>query len=140
MDYKKFVGSVLGRFVDYDHAFGNQCVDLIRKWAQEIHGVSAYVSIPTTGSAKNIFTNFRDNKYFKKVLNTPSGIPKQGDIFFFKTSSWFPFLFGRDGHTGIVDSADINNVILLNQNYPTGSPCKFTKFSYKDAQGWLTKK
>lgn len=140
MTYDQFITKWNGKYCDYDHAFGNQCVDLMRQYCSDVFGVNGYTAIPPRGSAKNIFNNFVNNKYFTKVLNTSSNAPKKGDVFFFKTSTWFPFSFGFDGHVGIVESADVNNVILFNQNYPTSSVCKFTKFKYKDALGWLTPK
>lgn len=138
MNYQEFIYKWNGRFVDYDGAFGNQCVDLMRQYCLEVFKVSGYVAIPPRGNAKDIFKNFVSNKYFKKVINTPTGVPKKGDILFFKTSLWFPFSFGIAGHVGIVDYADMYNIVLFNQNYPTNSPCKFTKFKYKDCLGWLT--
>ena len=139
ISYNEFVAKYNGKYVDYDHAFGNQCVDLIRQFCKDVLGVDGYTAIPTTGYAKNIFINFKDNQYFKKIYNSPTNMPKKGDVLFFKTSYWFPFLFGIAGHTGVVDSADLYNIVLFNQNYgPTGSPCKFNKFKYKDTLGWLT--
>ncbi|SRR5258706_12879850 len=140
MVYPQFVTKWLGRFCDYDHLFGNQCVDLIRQYCLERFGVSGYIAIPPTGNAKDIFKNFIENKYFKKIYNSPINIPKQGDILFFKTSLFFPWLFGWAGHVGIVDSADLYNIVLFNQNYLIGSACKFTRFGYKDCLGWLTPK
>lgn len=137
MTVQEFFNKYNGRFVDYDGAYGAQCVDLMRQYCKDVRGVNGYTAIPPRGSAKNIYYNFVNNKYFTKIPNTPSGIPKRGDILFFKTSTWFPFLFGFDGHVGIVDSADLYNIFLFNQNYPTGSVCKFTKFKYKDCLGWL---
>lgn len=140
MDYNKFVSKWNGKPLDYDHAFSTQCTDVMRAFVNEVYKLNPYIAIPTTGSAKNIFYNFKDNKYFKKVLNTPNGIPKQGDILFFKTSTWFPFLFGRDGHVCLVDKADLYNLQVFQQNYPTGRLCGFGKFKYKDVIGWLVKK
>jgi hypothetical protein len=80
MNYKQFVDKYNGRYLDYDKAYGYQCVDVMRAYVKEVYGLNPYVAIPTTGYAKNIFNNFKTNKYFKKILNTPNGMPKQGDI------------------------------------------------------------
>lgn len=136
-DLAKFIFDNNGKFIDYDGAYGNQCVDAIRRYAHDLFKINAYTTIPTTGSAKNIFNNFKDNKYFKKVLNTPTGVPPKGAIVFFKTSVWFPFIFGVDGHTGIIWESNVKDMVVFNQNYPTNSPCKLTKFTYKDCLGWL---
>lgn len=137
MIYLDFFKKWNGRYLDYDGRYGYQCVDLMRAYEKEVCIVNPYTAIPTTGSAKNIFNNFTSNGYFTKILNSPTNIPQRGDILFFKTSYWFPFLFGIDGHVGIVDSADLYNIILFNQNYPTYERCRLTRFKYKDCLGWL---
>jgi surface antigen len=139
MNHSQFTGKFNGKFIDYDNAYGFQCVDLMRKYVLDVYGLKPYVAIPTTGNAKNIFYNFRDNKYFKKVLNTPNNMPKKGDIVFFKTSVLPPWFYGFAGHVAVVDSANVMSMILFGQNYPTGSACSFRKFSYKDCLGWLSR-
>lgn len=132
------------KFVDYDKSFGCQCVDLIRQFVKEIYKVNPYTAIPTTGWAKNIFLNFKENQYFKKILNTPSNIPQKGDIIFWTN---YPLLYGKEGHTSIVKEADLYSIISFDQNYPTGSPCRFVKHGtnklyhgYRGCLGWLRKK
>lgn len=139
MTYQDFIWKWNTKYCDYDHAYGNQCVDLMRQYCKDVYGVDGYKAIPSRGNAKDIFKNFKNNAYFKKVNNTPNGIPKKGDIIFFKTSTWFPFLFGFAGHVGIVDQAGLYDMVIFNQNYPTGRYCEFRKFKYKDCLGWLTR-
>jgi len=134
MTYNDFIWKWNGRFCDYDGAFGNQCVDLMRMYCSDVFGVSGYLAIPSRGNAKDIFKNFTSNKYFKKVLNTPTGVPQKGDIIFWGT---YPFLFGWAGHVAIFDHGDIYNIVSFDQNYPTGSSCRFVKHSYKACLGWL---
>jgi hypothetical protein len=131
----QFTTKYKGRFVDYDHFFGAQCVDLMRQYCLDVRGVDGYIAIPQTGAAKNIFYNFKNNKYFNKVLNSPTNAPKKGDIVFFGT---YPFLYGLSGHVAVCESADQMNLLTFDQNYPTGTPCHFQKHSYKGCLGWLT--
>lgn len=138
MTYNDFIWKWNTRYCDYDGWYGNQCVDLMRQYCKDVYYVDGYVAIPSRGNAKDIFKNFKSNSYFRKVNNTPNGIPKKGDIIFFKTSTWFPFLFGFAGHVGIVDQAGLYDMVIFNQNYPTGRYCEFRKFKYKDCLGWLT--
>jgi hypothetical protein len=140
MTHEAFIKKYLGRFTDYDGKWGNQCVDLIRRYTTDVLGVEAYKAIPAAPTAKAIYTNFRDNAYFKKVANTPNGIPKQGDLIFFKTSLVWRWLYGFAGHTAVVHSADLMTVTVLEQNYPTGGAIRLFKRSYKDCSGWLTRK
>jgi hypothetical protein len=125
---------------DYDKNGSFQCTDVMRQYVADVLGWAPYIVIPPTGYAKNIFNNFVENKYFKKILNTPTGVPKKGDIVFWKTSLWFPFLYRIAGHVAIVSSADIMNLLTFDQNYPKDSVCHFQKHSYKDCQGWFSPK
>lgn len=137
MTQDQFQNKHIGRYLDYDGSYGSQCVDLMRAFTKEVCGFLPYVAIPTTGYAKNIYKNFVSNKYFQKIPNTPSGIPKRGDIIFWGT---YPFVTGIAGHVGIVESATLYEFVVFNQNYPTGMPCTFRRFSYKGVLGWLHKK
>lgn len=124
-----------GKYVDYDHAFGYQCVDLMRQYVYELENTNAYQVIPQTGAAKNIFKNFVNNKWFTKVLNSPTNAPKKGDIVFFGT---YLFLYGLSGHVAVCEAADMMNLLTFDQNFPSGSPCHFVKHNYKGILGWLT--
>lgn len=138
MTLNEFINKWNGRYVDVDGFYGPQCVDLMRQYCKDVFSVNGYVAIPPRGNAKDIYKNFVNNKYFKKVVNTPTGVPKKGDIIFFKTSTWFPFLYGWAGHVAIFSGGDTMRMITFDQNYPTGSFCRYVNRSYKDCLGWLT--
>lgn len=144
MTYQDFIWKWNGKYVDYDGALGNQCVDLMRQYCKDVFKVDGYVAIPPRGTAKSIFANFKDNQYFKKVLNGPNNTPKKGDIVFWGT---YPMITGWAGHVAIVDNADLYSLIVFQQNYPTGAPCQFKKFGtskilhgYRGVLGWLSPK
>jgi hypothetical protein len=143
MTYSAFVKKYQGKYIDFDGKFGCQCVDLMRAYVKEVHGLNPYSAIPTMGYAKDIFKNFKDNQYFKKVLNTPSALPKQGDIIFW---NYYPTITGWAGHVALVDKADLIYLLTFGQNYPTNSPCQYRKFGsspvlhgYRGVMGWLRK-
>lgn len=133
----QFITKYNGRFVDYDKHFGFQCVDLIRQYIYEVLGYDPYTALPAGASAKIIFNNFTSNKYFTKIRNTPTGVPKKGDIIFW---GYYPTVTGWAGHTAIVTGGDVNRFISLDQNYPTGSACRFVNHSYRGVLGWLSPK
>ena len=137
ISFEQFITKYNGRFVDYDHAFGNQCVDLMRQYCQDVRGVNGYKAIPATGNAKDIFKNFVNNSYFSKIYNSPTNAPKKGDIVFFGT---YLGLYGWSGHVGVCTGSDTMNLILFEQNYPTNSTCRYGKHSYRGCLGWLTPK
>ena len=141
-NYNDFIWKWNMKYVDYDKKFGFQCTDLMRQYCKDVFGVDGYKAIPSTGAAKNIFYNFKNNQYFKKVLNSPSNIPKKGDIIFWK---FYPIITGWNGHVAIFDHGDLYTIIAFGQNYPTGQPCKFIKYGssklfhgYRGVLGWLT--
>lgn len=142
MNYTSFINKWNGKYVDYDGMYNAQCTDLMRQYCKDVFNVNGYVAIPSRGYAKDIFKNFKDNQYFKKVLNGPLNTPKKGDIIFWGT---YPTITGIAGHVAIVDSADLYSIIVFHQNYPTNSPCTFKKFGtskifhgYRGILGWLT--
>lgn len=133
MTYKQFVDKYNGKFVDYDRAWGFQCVDLARQYMKEVLGLDPYKVLPGAPYAKNLFWSYSKGP-LTKVVNGKTNYPKQGAIVFWTT---YPFITGIAGHVGIVDSADSNSLIVFSQNYPTGSACSLRKFSYKGVIGWL---
>jgi hypothetical protein len=140
MTHAQFVKKYLGHFKDWDKKWGNQCVDLVRYYIHDVFGLAPYAVLPGAPTAKAIFYNFKDNAFFKKVVNTPNGIPKKGDLVFFKTSILPTWLYGFAGHTAVIDSASLYSMIVLEQNYPTGNSIRLFKRSYKDCLGWITRK
>ena len=136
MTHKQFTDKYQNRYLDYDGSYGNQCTDLMRAYVKEVYKHSPYIAIPTRGNAKDIYRKFATNIYFRKVANTPNNVPSQGDIIFWGT---YPFVTGFAGHVGIVDSANVKNFVVFNQNYPTNNPCNFRKFDYRGIMGWLSK-
>jgi len=140
MTHAQFVKKYLGKYCDWDKAYGAQCVDLMRFYIKEVFGLAPYTAVPGAPTAKQIYYNFKTNAYFKKVDNTPNGIPKKGDLVFFKTSILPTWLYGFAGHTAVIDSASLYSMIVLEQNYPTGNSIRLFKRSYKDCLGWITRK
>ena len=66
-----FIKKYTGKFVDFDHAFGAQCVDLFRQYAQEHLGIKEHTGpCATTGGAKDLFLDYDkmpiEKKYFKR--------------------------------------------------------------------------
>ena len=136
MTLNLFIDKYNGKFLDFDGKYGYQCVDLIRAYLKEVLGLSPYV-IPSVDYAKNIFYNFKPNDYFSKVVNTPTGVPKKGDIVVWKW--WWP-VTGYAGHTAIYSDGNTSRFISFDQNYPTHQPCKFVNHSYSGVLGWLSPK
>lgn len=106
MNLDEFVSKYIGKKVDFDGAFGAQCVDLFRKYNEEVGGN------PHTGAvegAKEIWTNYNkldEKKYFKKVRS-----PKPGDVVV-----WDGTPTNKYGHVAIFISKCDNKIIVFEQN------------------------
>lgn len=144
MNHEEFIQKWNGRYCDFDGHWGFQCMDLLRQYEQEVHGVKPYEAIPAAANAKQCFYNFRENQYYRKIINGKLNVPKKGDIVFW---GYYPGVTGWAGHVGIFDSGDLYTIIAFNQNYPTGSPCLMRRFGYnkyfhgyRGVLGWLEKK
>ena len=137
MTHLQFTNKWNGIYLDWDHMYSAQCVDVMRAYTHDVFYLSPYTVIPTRGYAKDIYKKFKNNESFVKLPNTPTGVPKQGDIIFW---DFYPFVTGWAGHVGIIDSANVNNFVVFNQNYPTNTPCSFRRFNYRGVLGWLNRK
>lgn len=76
MKLEDFVKSYIGKKVDFDGAFGAQCVDLFRQYNRDVWGN------PHTGAvegAKDLFLNYKNMPEEKKYLRTV-GVPAVGDV------------------------------------------------------------
>jgi hypothetical protein len=105
----------------------------MRQYIQECLGKDPY-SIPRAGYAKDIFKNFKPNKDFTKVLNTPTGVPSKGDIIFWDFR--IP-ITGIAGHVAVFTGGNAYKFISFDQNYPSKSPCRYYNHDYRGVMGWL---
>ena len=79
MNYNEFIKKYLGKSIDYDGVAGVQCVDLIKMYLDKVFNIKA----GSWGNAKDYYLNFEKlplSKYFIRIKNTVSFIPKRGDI------------------------------------------------------------
>ena len=79
MTFSEFVKEYNGKSFDYDGVAGVQCVDLIKMYLDKVFNIKA----GSLGNAKDYYLNFEKlpiSKYFRKIKNTASFIPKKGDI------------------------------------------------------------
>jgi hypothetical protein len=134
MTLDNFIIKYNGRFIDFDGKYGCQCTDLIRQYLLEVLKLDPF-AIPAVTYAKQMYTNYWNNKYFKRVTNTPTGVPKKGDIVIW---GWRWPVTGIAGHVAIFSGGNTSRFISFDQNYPTRQPCKFVNHSYTGVLGWLS--
>ena len=107
MKLDEFINKHINTKVDFDNAFGAQCVDLFRQYCKDV------LNIPHTGAvegAKDIFLNYDklplEKRYFKKVENI-----NYGDIVIWNSTKKNPY-----GHIAIAISSTPSEIIVFEQN------------------------
>lgn len=109
MKINQFITKYLGKKVDFDGAYGAQCVDLFRQYCAEV------LEIPHTGGvegAKDLWLNYDkmplEQKYFDRVYCEPLA----GDVVIWNSS-----LTNKYGHVAIViGNMAGKDLLVLEQN------------------------
>lgn len=106
----------------------NQCVDLANAYIRDVLGLP----IIEWTNAKDFPSKAGDS--YDYILNTPSGVPKEGDIMIWGGST--------AGHIAIFIEGNADTFRSFDQNYPTGSPCHVQNHTYltPPVLGWLRAK
>ena len=114
-----------GKSLDYDHAYGAQCVDLI-KYYYDYFGQAGYAK----GNANEYVSNALPEGW-TRIQKTSGFIPEPGDI-----AVWGADLNSSGtGHVAIVLSANENSFVSMDQNWPSGSACKQVTHTYNKFWG-----
>lgn len=136
MNYQDFLAKYLGGTWGYptQNDYLGECLSLVKWYIKECFKFSPPAS--GTGGAYGYWSVFPNplGTYFNKVENTPTGVPKQGDIIIWNTN-----VGGGHGHISIFDSGDVNQFISCDQNY-YGKQAHLQKHNWTNVVGWLTPK
>lgn len=108
MKFHEFINKYINRKIDFDNAYGAQCVDVFRQYCKDV------LNIPHTGAvegAKDLFLNYDklplEMKYFDKIgLSYIS--PRYGDVIV-----WGDTKSNRYGHVAIIISNIGNKKVLV---------------------------
>lgn len=106
MNIQSFVNKWNGKYLEFDGAYWNQCVDLTKDWQSE-NGWPVM-----SGNAIQWAGNHSGYTW------VPNGIhnkPDPGDIVVFKSGAY--------GHIGVCVNADYVNLTCFEQNNPLRTPC-----------------
>ena len=128
MNLTDFISKYNAQPVDFDGAYGPQCMDLMHRYIVDVLGYEG--SLFAAPTAYQAYQNANDPR-FDKISNTPTGVPQKGDIIFWNTS------VGSAGHVAIFISGDVNGFTSFDQNWPVGSPCHQQAHNYNGVAGWL---
>ena len=134
MNYSEFIGEYNGKSFDYDGVSGVQCVDLIKMYLDKVFGIKA----GAWGNAKDYYENFNNlplKNSFERIANTPSFVPKKGDIAVFGTG-----LGNKYGHICIATGeGDTDNFYSYDLNW-NGKTVHKVNHTYKGFLGVLRAK
>lgn len=136
MTFDEFVKKYKGKGVDFDKAYGVQCFDLANQFNRDVVGCGMFTGL----YAKQIYEDFDKQAvkgYFTKIKNTPSFVPKKGDIVV-----WGGSLNGGIGHVAIATGeGNTKYFYSYDQNW-TGrnDPCTKIKHNYNYVLGVLRPK
>jgi len=134
--FDSFIKKWTGKPVDVDGIWPNQCFDLFHQYHVDVLGILDLKTL-SAGSAYQIFTNFynlKNHELFKRITNTPEGIPEKGDIIVWGQD------IGKWGHVAMFIDGNVNRFNSFDSNWPTGSLPKIVSHTYKGVLGWLRKK
>ena len=95
MNYQEFINTYNGKSFDYDGVAGVQCVDLVKMYLDKVFEIKA----GAWGNAKDYYENYNNlplKSSFTRIANTPSFVPKKGDIVV-----WGAGLDNKYGHIAI---------------------------------------
>jgi hypothetical protein len=134
MTLQEFVSGYAGKCLDWDGAFGAQCVDLARFYFAEVCGLGRQPAGVT--GAKDFFLGFdRDpvlKENFVKIPNTPDFIPSLGDVVIWRGTIGNPY-----GHVAVFVNGGVLSFDSFEQNFPAGAPCGIVHHTYSNVLGFL---
>lgn len=133
MSFQDFINKWDGKGIDFDGAYGDQCMDLMHQYVVEVLGLSDG-RILAAPAAKDVYLTFPGifgSQYFEQIANTPTGVPSKGDIVLWGTG------IGPYGHVAIFVEGDSKKFKSFDQNFPTGSNCHVQDHGYAGVLGWL---
>ena len=138
MNLEEFILLYNGKKVDYDHAYGPQCVDLARQYFKDVENIKEHTgSCTTSGGAKDMYLDYDkmpvEKKYFKRIPATRN--PKTGD-----TAIWNSTNSNEYGHVAIVIHVFDDSLVVFEQNGIKQDGAKINIRSRENLLGYLRRR
>lgn len=122
-----FVAAHDGQAVDVDGRYGPQCMDLYRRFVEEVLGFPQSPKVP---GAADVWTHYLP-EFYERITNTPDNVPEPGDVMIWGRGA------GQWGHIAIFVTGDARRFVSFDQNWPTGSLAHLQEHTYRNVLGWL---
>jgi len=137
MTLEQFVIKYNGKKVDYDGAYGAQCVDLSRQYWKEVEGIPEHTGpCATTGGAKDLYLDYNkmplEKKYFIRS-KAKNWIP--GDVLI-----WDSTPKNKYGHVAIMLARLGDSFIVFEQNGITQAGAEIVVRSRDGLLGYLRRR
>lgn len=135
MNFDTWVKNNLGKKIDADGVYGVQCVDLIKHYCVNVLGISKKYS-DAWGNAVDWYNGFNNKSWltanFTRIANTPTFVPKKGDVAVFRTKS-------KNGHIAVCNGiGDTKSFQAYDENYNgTGAGMTLRTFKYSGTRTLL---
>jgi len=132
MTHDQFTAKYNGKGIDFDGAYGNQCMDLYHQYVKEV--LPGYPHPSAKGAGYLI--GALPSTHYDWISNTITAVPQKGDILL-----WGLKAGGGYGHVAIYISGNVWSFTSFDQNWPTGSYCHYQGHNYfGDLKGWYRPK
>lgn len=127
MTFNEFMAKWNGKYLEVAGSANakNQCVDLANGYIRDVLG------LPIIEWTNAVDFPAKAGSNYDFIANTPTGVPKEGDLIVWKPSP---------GHIAVFISGDANKFKSFDQNFPVGSPCHVQDHNYTNVVGWLRPK
>jgi len=137
MTLEEFVKKYNGKKVDYDNAYGAQCVDLFRQYTKEALSIPEHTGpCATSGGAKDLFLDYNkmpiEKKYFIRSTQK-NWIP--GDVLI-----WDQSPTNKYGHVAIFLAKLGNSLLVFEQNGITQAGAEIQVRTRDNLLGYLRKR
>ena len=134
----EFIEKYQGKKVDFDGAYGAQCVDLFRQYTKDVLAIREHTGpCQTTGGAIDLFMDYNtmpvEKKYFTRSMNKNW---KSGDILI-----WDKTPTNKYGHVAILIAVfDNSKFLVFEQNGITQAGAEIKVRDKTGLLGYLRKK
>jgi hypothetical protein len=134
MTFQEFVKKYTNKTVDFDGAYGGQCVDLFNRYLVDCLSISNPIQQFPVASAYQIYSYAKNNSNFICIPNDPTAVPQAGDIIIWNQG------VGIHGHVGIFVEGDVMSFRSFEQNWNGVQKCIIVNHPYDHVTGWLRPK
>lgn len=137
MSLEEFVKKYNDKKVDYDNAYGAQCVDLFRQYTKEALSIPEHTGpCATSGGAKDLFLDYDKMPVEKKYFTRSKGKAYQpGDVLI-----WDATEKNKYGHVAIFLAYLGNGLLVFEQNGITQAGAEIQVRTRDNMLGYLRKR